>query len=225
MTTSASSLFLSLARRQGERLHSAFRRFAPGDLLAMTRHFAKARWELRACDEVGPGTRVEGRLYVRNEGETRIGEWCLFESTVTPTALLVHPGARLTIGARSYLNFGVCIEARGEICIGSRCHLGQYVHLMDNDQHEVENHGERPASRPVILEDDVWLGAHAVVLRGVTIGQGTTVGAGSVVTRSLPPRCVAAGAPARVIRYLDEAHQSGTTGNGIAHDEPRSRPA
>lgn len=170
----------------------------------MGAHLANARWELRACDEVGAGTRVEGKLYVRNRGEARIDEWCLFESTVTPTALLVHPGARLLIGARSYLNFGVCIEARREIVIGARCHLGQYVHVMDNDQHDVANHGDRPDSRPVVLEDDVWLGAHTVVLKGVTIGRGTTVGAGSVVTRSLPPRCVAAGAPARVIRHLDD---------------------
>lgn len=208
MTTSPSSQLLELARRQGERLHAALQRFPLGDLLTMGADLANARWELRACDEVGAGTRVHGAMYVRNSGEARIGEWCLFESTVTPTALLVHGDARLTIGARSYFNFGVCIEARGEIVIGDRCHLGQYVHLMDNDQHDVTNHDDRPASRPVVLEDEVWLGAHTVVLRGVTIGRGTTVGAGSVVTKSLPPRCVAAGAPARVIRYLDEPSTS-----------------
>lgn len=179
-------------------------RLALGDLLATGADLANAYWELRACDEVGPCTRVRGKTRIRNRGEIRVGEWTLFESTVTPISMLVHAGALLTIGGRCYFNFGVCIESRGEVLIAPRCHLGQYVHIMDNDQHDVVDHGNCPSSRPVVLEEGVWLGAHTVVLKGVTIGRGTSVGAGSVVTRSLPPRCVAAGAPARVIRYLDE---------------------
>ena len=50
---------------------------------------------------------------------------------------------------------------------------------------------------PVVLEDDVWLGAHVVVLKGVTIGKGAVVGAGAVVTKSVPPHEIVAGVPAR----------------------------
>jgi maltose O-acetyltransferase len=53
-----------------------------------------------------------------------------------------------------------------------------------------------------VLEDDVWLGARVVVLRGVTIGAGSVVAAGSVVHRDVPPRCLAGGVPATVIRQL-----------------------
>jgi acetyltransferase-like isoleucine patch superfamily enzyme len=53
----------------------------------------------------------------------------------------------------------------------------------------------------IVLEDDVWLGANVVVLDGVTIGRGAIVGAGAVVTQSIPPYAIAGGVPARVIRY------------------------
>ncbi len=62
----------------------------------------------------------------------------------------------------------------------------------------------RTYSRPIRIDDDVWIGGGAILLPGVTIGQGSTVGAGSVVTRDIPPHTVAVGNPCRVIRHLDE---------------------
>lgn len=53
----------------------------------------------------------------------------------------------------------------------------------------------------VVIEDDVWVGARAVLLRGITLGRGTIVGAGSVVTRPTPPYAIVAGSPARVVRF------------------------
>jgi maltose O-acetyltransferase len=75
---------------------------------------------------------------------------------------------------------------------------------MDNDFHrlEPERRQEKPPSSPIILEENVWLGARVIVLPGVTIGAGTVVGAGSVVTRSIPSRSVAVGVPARVVKSL-----------------------
>lgn len=203
MTAMSSSHWLQSVRRQRQLAQRVMHRLTLSEICSTGAEVVNARWQLRACDRVGALTRAQGRLYVRNEGVIHVGDWCLFESTVTPIALLVHPGASLTIGSRSYFNFGVCLESRGEVIIGPRCHLGQYVQIMDNDQHDVVNHRFRPESHPVVLEEGVWLGARCIVLKGVTIGRGTTVGAGSVVTRSLPPRCIAAGAPAKVIRYLD----------------------
>lgn len=59
---------------------------------------------------------------------------------------------------------------------------------------------------PVRIEDNVWIGGGAIILPGVTIGRGSTIGAGSVVTRSIPAGCVAVGNPCRVIRRLDSAN-------------------
>lgn len=61
---------------------------------------------------------------------------------------------------------------------------------------------EPPASAPVIIGDDVFIGARAIILKGVTIGDGAVIGAGSVVTKSIPPRVIAAGNPARIIKEI-----------------------
>jgi maltose O-acetyltransferase len=76
--------------------------------------------------------------------------------------------------------------------------------MMDNDFHrlEPERRDERPPSAPIVLEENVWLGVRAIVLRGVTVGAGSVVAAGSVVSRDVPPRVLVGGVPARVIRQL-----------------------
>jgi acetyltransferase-like isoleucine patch superfamily enzyme len=75
---------------------------------------------------------------------------------------------------------------------------------MDNDQHGVIRRMELPQSDPVVIGDHVWIGSKAVILPGVRIGSHAVVGAGSIVTKDIPPRCVAAGNPARVLRHLTE---------------------
>ncbi|MFB7642695.1 DapH/DapD/GlmU-related protein, partial [Peribacillus butanolivorans] len=69
---------------------------------------------------------------------------------------------------------------------------------------------EPPSAQPVILEDDVLIGANAVVLEGVKIGQGSVVAAGAIVTKDVPPYSVAAGIPAKVIKLIDEKTKSKT---------------
>jgi acetyltransferase-like isoleucine patch superfamily enzyme len=69
---------------------------------------------------------------------------------------------------------------------------------------DVPIRAQPPAGQPIVVEDDVWLGASAIVLGGVTIGQGSVVGAGSVVTRSLPPYSIARGVPAQVVGVRGE---------------------
>jgi maltose O-acetyltransferase len=75
---------------------------------------------------------------------------------------------------------------------------------MDNDFHclEPERRLERPKSRPIVIGDNVWIGARVIVLGGVTIGDDSCIGAGSLVIDDVPPRTLAAGVPARVIRDL-----------------------
>jgi galactoside O-acetyltransferase len=85
---------------------------------------------------------------------------------------------------------------------------GANTTITDTDWHPVgaveRVGGKVGASAPVIIEDDVWLGLNVVVLKGVTIGAGTVVAANSVATSSVPPRVVAAGIPARVVRPIGE---------------------
>lgn len=76
--------------------------------------------------------------------------------------------------------------------------------MMDNDFHSLkpERRTEQPDSAPIILEENVWIGARVIVLRSVTIGRGSVVGAGSIVNRDISPRSLAVGVSARVIRKL-----------------------
>jgi acetyltransferase-like isoleucine patch superfamily enzyme len=112
-------------------------------------------------------------------------------------------GARIRIGDGTYLNRNIEIVAAESVTIGRDCKIGRDVIIMDTDQHALP--GRPLEARPVVIEDRVWIGARAIVLKGVTIGHDTIVGAGSVVTRSLPPRSVAVGQPARAIREAPSA--------------------
>lgn len=125
-------------------------------------------------------------------------------STITPLELIAEEDGTLEIGERAFINYGCSIYASELVRIGPRCKLGTYVIMMDNDFHTVEpeRRNEKPSSAPIVLEENVWLGARVTVLRGVTVGAGSVVGAGAVVTRDIPPRSLAVGVPARVIRKL-----------------------
>jgi maltose O-acetyltransferase len=76
--------------------------------------------------------------------------------------------------------------------------------MLDNDFHRVEPERrlERPPSAPIVIGENVWVGARVIVMAGVTVGDDSCIGAGSVVTADVPPRTLVAGVPARVIREL-----------------------
>ena len=109
-------------------------------------------------------------------------------------------GGLIRIGNGTYLNRNTEIVAAVSVEIGRDCKIGRDVIVMDTDQHPLPG---RAVGLPVTIEDRVWIGARAIVLKGVRIGHDSVVGAGSVVTRSVPPCSVVAGQPARVIRALE----------------------
>lgn len=115
--------------------------------------------------------------------------------------------AELIIGRDSGLS-GVSIVAQQTVCIGAECLLGSGVIVADTDFHPISAEGRRfrhtgdAESAPVVIEDNVFIGANAIVLKGVTIGRNSVVGAGSVVTANIPPNSIAAGNPARMVRAL-----------------------
>lgn len=160
-----------------------------------------ARFYLRGCTRVGAFTRVSGhRPHISNKGTLVIGDRVRIRASLLPIELATMPGATLVIGERTFLNYGVSIVAHESISIGHRCLIGPYVNIQDNDWHDILDRSHTPASKPVIIEDDVWLGTRVIVLPGVTIGHDAVVGAGAVVSRSIPPRSIAVGNPARVLR-------------------------
>ena len=165
---------------------------------------AQARWYLRHADHVGARVRLRGRPAVRNRGRMVIGERVQLVSTIATLELVANDGAELVIGPRSLVNFGCSLVAHDRVEIGADCHLGPYTMLSDNNYHRVEpdRRLERPPSEPIVVGDNVWIGARSMVMPGVTIGRDSCIGAGSIVTKDIPARTLAVGAPARVIRDL-----------------------
>ncbi len=155
----------------------------------------RAPFFLRACDRVGARARTHGKPVVENLGSIEIGDDFQLNSAFSPVRIFAGPGAKLRIGDEVNVNFGADLAAEQEITIGSHVNLGPYVVVADHDRAEP---GGEP--QPITIGDHVWLAARVRVCKGVTIGEGTVVGAGSVVTTSLPPNVVAGGAPARVLR-------------------------
>lgn len=132
---------------------------------------------------------------------------CILEDGVSLQryAHLVARGGRLSIGARTLIGQGSIIVSREKIAIGADCLIAEYVTIRD--QNHVFGPGQVTAesgfvNSPIIVEDNVWIGAKATILPGVRIGSGSVIGAGAVVTRNIPANSVATGVPARVIRTI-----------------------
>ncbi len=125
------------------------------------------------------------------------------DGTIRPP-LRVDYGSRITIGDRFFANFGLVALDVAAITIGDDVQIGPNVQLL-TPTHPIDAETRRArweAARPIVIGDNVWLGGGVIVCPGVTIGQNTVVGAGSVVTKDLPADVVAVGNPARVARRL-----------------------
>ncbi len=157
---------------------------------------ASARFYLRSVDVVGAHARTLGKPRIENFGRMEIGAHVLLRSVNVPVELCTDPGALLTIGDGTRLNYGVSIAATERVSIGKHVRVGPYVMIVDNDFHDVHRRGQRPPSQPIVIEDHVWIGAKASILRGVHIGRGAIIGTGAVVTRNVPAFAIVAGVPA-----------------------------
>jgi acetyltransferase-like isoleucine patch superfamily enzyme len=116
------------------------------------------------------------------------------------------PGASIEIGDHAEINNNAFLKSEGPgIVIGSRALLGSRVVIYDSDFHELDPRRRRagqPSMGRVELGENVFIGDRAMILKGVTIGADSVIGAGSVVTGSIPAGVIAVGNPARVIREL-----------------------
>jgi acetyltransferase-like isoleucine patch superfamily enzyme len=157
------------------------------------------------------GVRLRGYVWMRkieiprNYHEIEIAAGASLDRGVVLLCTGVATGSvKIRIGPRTYINRNTMLDAAELLEIGSDCAIGPSCYVTDHD------HGQDPAltplgqpliSAPTRLGNGVWLGAHVVVLKGVTIGNRAVVGAGSVVTKDIPPDAVAIGVPARVVRF------------------------
>lgn len=152
-----------------------------------------------------------GSLHLQPGVQIQIGSHSLVDGTLVTE----RPGARIIIGDRTFMN-GTLISAES-IELGSDVLIAWGVTIVDHDSHALaftaraqdvvdwaraEKDWSHVRRRPVRIGDKVWIGFNAIILKGVHVGDGAIVGAGSVVTKDVPPWTVVAGNPARVIREL-----------------------
>ncbi len=162
-----------------------------------------------------PRSRVMRRpLYIRGRHAISIGRGFTSGPGLRMDAFPVTEDVVLEVGDDVQINDHVHLAAIERLKIGNRVLIASRVFVSDHDHGNFEGvHPDcapdvppaiRPlSSRPVTIEDDVWIGEGVCVLAGVTIGKGSVIGAGSVVTRDIPAGCVAAGNPARILRRFD----------------------
>ena len=136
---------------------------------------------------------------VKNRGGEIIVESCSFEAGVR---LEVYQGATLTISKGVYLNRNVHIVTAGAVTIGRGVKVGWDTVIMETDLH---GHSGKPAvSKPIVIEDDVWIGCRVLILKGVHIGRGAIIGAGAIVTKNVPALAVV-GSPRATVLFSASA--------------------
>ena len=127
---------------------------------------------------------------------------------------LGSPKAIITIGNHVGMS-SPCIWIQNKLAIGNHVNIGGNCIILDTDTHQIDylaRRGQKAVdqknptttvqSAPVTIEDDVWIGANCIILKGVPIGARSVIGAGSVVTKSIPADCIAAGNPCKVVKEM-----------------------
>lgn len=131
-----------------------------------------------------------------------------FAAMFSPVKLFVdNDGAAIRIGNNTRIH-GSCFHAYNKIEIGNNCLIAGNTIIVDSDGHDPfpSDLGKRLITEkkgsPVIIEDNVWIGLNCIILKGVRIGEGSIIGAGSVVREDIPPYSVALGNPAKVVKRV-----------------------
>lgn len=164
------------------------------------------------CHQVGKRLRMYGPApRIMGDGIIEVGDEAEFgPDMVLLVGLGLPQPALLSIGNDVRFGPGTMIYVAREVRIGDHCRTGPGVKIYDTDLHPLDaemrrqNYGTitMASTAPVLIEDDVWIGANAIILKGVTLHRGAVVGAGAVVTDDVPPATVVAGNPARVVRRV-----------------------
>ena len=112
-------------------------------------------------------------------------------------------GQNITVGKNVFINSGCCFQDQGGITIGDNALIGQQVVIATLNHDLIPEKRGSMSPSPVKIGNNVWIGAHATILPGVTIGNGAVVAAGAVVTKDVPENTVVGGVPAKVIKTVE----------------------
>ncbi len=183
-------------KSQKERMLAGELYIADDPDLAADNQRAMALMEAFNASPASDGTRREELL---RQLLGRIGRG----SVIRPPLYCAY-GKYIVVGSGTFINFGAMLIDVAPITIGDDCQIGPNVQFL-TPTHPIEPELRREkweAARPITLGNNVWIGGGAILLPGISIGDNSVVGAGSVVTRDIPANVVAVGNPARVIREI-----------------------
>jgi acetyltransferase-like isoleucine patch superfamily enzyme len=162
---------------------------------------ARARFWLRRCEHVGEQLDLDGRPTVQiYGGHVRIGDRFRLASQPVSSHLVAGPDALLEIGSDVAIAHGAAIAAFQHIRIGDGTRIGPFVIIMDTNFHGAPgDQSVQHDCRPVTIGDGCRIGSRVTITRGVSIGEGAEILAGSVVSSAIPPGVCAGGGRARII--------------------------
>ena len=150
-------------------------------------------------------------LLLKGEGKISFGENVQIGVISSPnfyshyTYLEARYGeSEIVIGSNVAINNGFSIVTYAKVTIGNDVLIGVNCSIMDNDGHELafNNRNQSPSGQAVVIENNVFIGSNVTILKGVTVGENSVIGNGTVVTRDVPKNAIVAGNPARIIRML-----------------------
>ena len=162
-------------------------------MLGMLIRYFRGLLRARSVEQWKPFSLDRGLMLTRENGKLHVGERTHFWPFVK-ISIVAPPGPPATVRIGKHCSIGdrTQIHACRSVEIGDRVRLAWDVTLLENNYHA-------PSKGPIVIEDDVWIGCHVIILRGVRIGRASIVAAGAVVTKDVPPNSVVGGNPAKVI--------------------------
>jgi acetyltransferase-like isoleucine patch superfamily enzyme len=170
-------------------------------LFSLGFNYLITKWYLRNCLIKGKLVFTNRKPDIENKGTIVIGNLVRIWSNVRRCRLSVKKGGTLIIGNNCRIN-GSTIAVTSQISIGNNCRIAPEVYLMDGDFHSIGNRLDPGKSSNITIEDDAWIATRAMIMKGVTVGRGAVVAAGSVVTKDVEPYTLVGGVPAKFIKTI-----------------------
>ncbi|MDE7290185.1 MAG: sugar O-acetyltransferase, partial [Oscillospiraceae bacterium] len=117
-------------------------------------------------------------------------------------------GKNIHVGKNVFINAGCCFQDQGGITIGDDVLIGHQVVLATLNHDLDPDNRQSMIPKPIVIGNNVWIGSHATILGGVTIGDNAVIAAGAVVTKDVPENTVAGGVPAKIIKKIETERKS-----------------